>query len=68
MLPSSLGQHILNYEPPRGFVMPAFTMFDDSNDPYNHMLHYNQAMTLNADNDRLLCKVFLTSLRGPALA
>ena len=31
------------------------------------MLHYNQAMILNADNDRLLCKVILASLRGPAL-
>ena len=48
--------------------MPAFTMFDGSNDPYDHMLHYNQAMTLNTDNDCLLCKVFLASLRGPALA
>ena len=40
MLSSPLGQHVLNYEPPRRFVIPAFTMFDGSNDPY--MLHYNQ--------------------------
>ena len=68
MLSSPLGQHILNYEPPRGFVMPTFTMFDDFNDPYDHTLHYNQAMTLNTDNDLLLCKVFSTSLREPMLA
>ena len=68
MLPSPLGQHILNYEPPRGFVIPAFAMFDDSIDPYDHMLHYNQAMILNANNDCLMCKVFPASLRGPALA
>ena len=48
--------------------MPAFTMFDGSNEPYDHMLHYNQAMKLNTGNDRLLWKVFLASLRGPALA
>ena len=48
--------------------MPAFTMFDGSNDPYDHMLHYNQAMTLNTENDHLLCKVFRVSLQGPALA
>ena len=54
MLSSPLGQHILNYEPPRGFVMPSFSMFDGSNDPYDHMLHYNQAMTLNASNGRPL--------------
>ena len=67
MLSSSLGQHILNYEPPQGFVMLVFTMFDGSNDPYDHMLHYNKAMTLNVSNDRLLCNVFLASLRGSAL-
>ena len=68
MLSSPLGQHILEYEPPCGFVIPAFTMFDGLVDPYDHMLHYNQTMTLNAGNDRLLCKVFPTSLRGPTLA
>ena len=68
MLSSHLGRQILDYELPRGFVIPTFTMFDDSTDPYDHMLHYNQAMTLNAGNDLLLCKVFSTSLRGPALS
>ena len=48
--------------------MLAFTMFDGSNDPYDHMLHYNQAMTLNTDNDCLSCKVFSASPRGPTLA
>ena len=48
--------------------MPTFTMFDGSSDPYDHMLHYNQTMTLNAGNDHLLCKVFPVSLQGPALA
>ena len=40
MLSSPLSQHILDYEPPRGFVMPTFAMFDGSSDPYDHMLHY----------------------------
>ena len=48
--------------------MPAFTMFDGSNDPCDHVLHYNQEMTLNASNDHLLCKVFPASLQGPTLA
>ena len=68
MLSSPLGQHILDYESPHGFVIPAFTMFDSSTDPYDHMIHYNQAMTSNAGNDLLLCKFFLTSLRVLALA
>ena len=48
--------------------MPTFNMFYGSNYPYDHMLHFNQAMTLNANNDRLLCKVFPASLQGPMLA
>ena len=47
--------------------MPAFAMFDGYNDPYDHMLHYNQVMNLNAKNDHLMCKVFLASLQGPVL-
>ena len=62
MLSSHLGRHILNYELPRVFVIPTFTMFDGSTDPYDHMLHYNQEMTLNAGKDLLLCKVFAASL------
>ena len=68
MLFLPLGQHIPNYEAPRRFIIPAFSMFDGSADPYDHMLRYNQAMILNASNDRLLCKVFPISLRGSALA
>ena len=43
-------------------------MYDGSSNPYDHMLHFNQALILNAGDDRLLCKVFSTSLKGPALA
>ena len=68
MLSTPLGQHILDYDPPRGFSIPPFAMYDGSSDPYDHMLHYNQAMILSAGDDQLLCKVFPASLRGPALA
>ena len=62
MLSSPLGKHILDYESLSEFAIPAFTTFDGSADPYVQMLHYNKAMTLNAGNDRLLCKVFPTNL------
>ena len=68
MLSSLLGYHILSYEPPPDFVIPSFSMYDGSSDPYDHMPHFNQVMILNAGNDRLLCKVFSASLKGPALA
>ena len=41
ILSSLLGQYILDYEPPHGFVIPTFTTFDGSANPYDHMLHYN---------------------------
>ena len=68
MLSSLLVQHILDYEPPRGFVIPAFATFDGSADPYNYMLHYILVMILHVGNNRLFCKVFPASLRGLALA
>ena len=67
MLSLPIGQRVLNYEPPHEFVIPAFATFDGFADPYDHILHYNQAMILKANNDRLLCKVFPGSLWGPAL-
>ena len=68
ILSTPLGHHILDYNPPRGFSIPPFAMYDGSFDPYDHMLHYNQAMILSAGDDRLLCKLFPASLKGPALA
>ena len=68
MLSSPLGPHILSYEPPHGFIMSSFSMYDGSTDPYDHMLHFNQMMILSTGNDRLLCKVFPASLKGPPLA
>ena len=68
MLSTPLGQHILDYDPPRGFSMPSFAMYDGSSDLYDHMLHYNQVMILSTGDDRLLCKVFPASLKGPAMA
>ena len=51
MLSSPLGRHILDYEPLRGFGILPFAMYDGSSDPYDHMLHFNQVMILNAEND-----------------
>ena len=58
----------MDYNPPRGFSIPPFAMYDGSSDPYDHMLYFKQAMILNAGDDRLLCKVFSASLKGPTLA
>ena len=68
MLSSPLGQHILSYDLPNGFAIPPFAMYDGASNPYDHMLHFNQAMIMSRGNDRLLCKVFLASIKRPALA
>ena len=68
MLSSPLWQDILSYKPPHGFAIPPFAMYDGSSDPYDHMLHFNQAMIISAGNDCFPCKVFPASLKGPSLA
>ncbi|RVW53310.1 hypothetical protein CK203_088509 [Vitis vinifera] len=68
MLSTPFCSHIINYEPPRGFLVPKFSTYDGTNDPFDHIMHYRQLMTLDIGNDALLCKVFPASLQGQALS
>nr|CAN60477.1 hypothetical protein VITISV_014549 [Vitis vinifera] len=68
MLSTPFCSHIIHYEPPRGFLVPKFSTYDGSNDPFDHIMHYRQLMTLDIGNDALLCKVFPASLQGQALS
>ena len=68
MLSTPFCSHIIHYEPPRGFLVPKFSTYDGSSDPFDHIMHYRQLMTLDIGNDMLLCKVFPTSLQGQALS
>ena len=63
MLSTLFCSHIIHYEPPRGFFVPKFSTYDGSSDPFDHIMHYRQLMTLDIGNDALLCKVFPTSLQ-----
>ena len=67
MLSTLFGPHIINYEPSRGFIVPKFTTYDGTSDPFDHIMHYRQLITLDIGNDALLYKVFLVSLYGQAL-
>ena len=49
-------------------MVPKFTTYDGTSDPFDHIMHYRQLMTLDIRNDALLCKVFPTSLHGQALS
>ncbi|RVW57812.1 hypothetical protein CK203_115942 [Vitis vinifera] len=68
MLSMHFSLRIIKYEPPRGFIVPKFSTYDGSSDPFDHIMHYRQLMTLDIGNDRLLCKVFPASLQGQALS
>ena len=48
--------------------MPKFSTYDGSSNPFDHIMHYRQLMTLDIGNDALLCKVFPASLQGQALS
>ncbi|RVW19850.1 hypothetical protein CK203_060109 [Vitis vinifera] len=37
MLSMPFSPYIINYEPPRGFVVPKFSMYDESSDPFDHI-------------------------------
>ena len=68
MLSTPFRSCIISYEPPRGFIVPKFSTYDGSNDPFDHIMHYKQLMTLDIRNNALLCKVFPASLQGQGLS
>ncbi|KAL6351309.1 hypothetical protein AAG906_035101 [Vitis piasezkii] len=59
---------IINYDPPRGFLVSKFSAYNGSSDPFDHIIHYRQLMTLDIGNDALLCKIFPAILQGQALS
>ncbi|RVW38892.1 hypothetical protein CK203_073593 [Vitis vinifera] len=61
MLSMLFDPHIISYEPPKGFLVPKFTMCDGTRDPFDHLLHYWQLMTLDIGNDVLLYKCTFTN-------
>ncbi|RVW59441.1 hypothetical protein CK203_110190 [Vitis vinifera] len=68
MLSTPFSSRIIHYDLPRGFLVPKFSAYDGSSDPFDHIIHYRQLMTLDIGNDALLCKVFPASLQGQALS
>ena len=40
MISTPFNPYIIDYEPPRGFMMPKFMTYDKTSDPYDHFLHY----------------------------
>ena len=68
MLSTPFSPHVINYEPSRGFIVPKFMTYNGTSDPFDHIMHFRQLMTLDIGNDALLCKVFPASLYGQAFS
>nr|CAN65668.1 hypothetical protein VITISV_022190 [Vitis vinifera] len=68
MLSMPFCSHIVHYDPTRGFIVPKFSTYDGSSDPFDHIMHYRQLMTLDIGNDALLCKVLSSSLQEQTLS
>ena len=49
-------------------MVPKFTTYDRTSDPFDHIMHYKQLMTLDIGNNVLLCKVFPTNLHSQTLS
>ena len=57
---------VLNAEKPRRFTMPTFRLYDGTTDPVDHIKGYKQLMAIETMDEKLICKLFPTSLTGPA--
>ncbi|XP_026416256.1 uncharacterized protein LOC113311665 [Papaver somniferum] len=59
--------NIREFRPEMNFQVPKLPEFDEkTDDPYQHVLHYQTAMTLWQYSDELMCKMFPQSLTGGA--
>lgn len=62
---------IANTIPSSRFVTPSFTLEDGNSDLWEHVMFYHNAIhTFGIPEDKrevILCKMFATSLTGPAL-
>ncbi|XP_021830899.1 uncharacterized protein LOC110770985 [Prunus avium] len=52
--------------PPKRFSTPSFTPFKGDSDTESHLKHFKSVMILHKDDDALMCKVFVMTLRGAA--
>ena len=53
---------------PKKFMMPPMAAYDGAGNPQEHVLNYKTFMELQTLSDALMCKIFPTTLSGPARA
>ena len=65
---SPFTEWIVDEPKPKNFVVLSFKQFDGKLDPVDHIFNLQQKIALETRNEAILCKVFSTTLVGPALA
>lgn len=68
MLSTPFDPYIIIYKLPKGLLVLKFTMYDMTSDSFDHLMHFQQLMTLDIGNEVLLCKVFPARLHGSTLS
>ena len=59
---ASINGHLL---PPK-FKMPSLDSYDGTRDPFDHIATFKMTMYLQGVPDEIMCRAFLTTLKGPA--
>ena len=51
---------------PLKFKMPSLDSYDGTHDPFNHIATFKITMHLQGVSDKIMCRAFPTTLKGPA--
>ena len=57
---------VTSFPLPTNFRMPQVDTYDGSRDPLNHLEPFKTPMHLQGVPDEIMCRVFPTTLKGPA--
>ena len=57
---------INNHPLPLKFKMPSLDSYDGTRDPFDHIATFKTTMHLQGVLDKIMCKAFPTTLKGPA--
>ena len=51
---------------PSKFKLPSLDSYDGTRDPFDHTATFKTTMHFQGDLDEIMCRAFLTTLKGPA--